>query len=67
MVEKLLCPVRFLALRRRTDPNWVIAVANINKIIANTYPHLLTTYGSPKIPDPITVLIIVVTVSRKSG
>jgi len=63
----LLCPVRFFALRRRTEPNWVMAVANKNTRIAKTYPHLLTTYGRPSIPDPITVFIIVVTVSKKSG
>ena len=41
------------------------AEANINTMITNTKPHLLTAKGSPNIADPITVLMIIITVSIK--
>jgi hypothetical protein len=49
------------------DPSWVTTVAMAKTMMANTYPHLLTVKGRPKIPDPMTVLMMVVTVSRKSN
>ena len=66
MVEKLLCPDRFLAFRSRMEPSWVTTVAKAKTSMAKMYPHLLTVKGSPRIPEPMTVLMMVVTVSRKS-
>jgi hypothetical protein len=48
------------------EPSWVTAVAKAKTMIAKTYPHLLTVKGRANIPDPMTVLMMVVTVSKKS-
>lgn len=66
-MEKLLCPERFLARRSRMELNCDRMVAATKTIDANTHPHLLTVKGSPRMPDPMTVLMMVVTVSRKSA
>ena len=44
----------------------MMAMIMMNIMRPSTYPSLLTVYGSDRIPAPITVFIIVVTVSRKS-
>lgn len=67
MVEKLLCPDRFFAFRSKIEPSWVTAVAKAKTIIAKMYPHLLTVNGRPNMPDPMTVLMMVVTLSKKSA
>jgi hypothetical protein len=65
-VVYLLCLDRFLALSRRTDPNWVTIPATTKTIDANTHPILLTVKGMARMPDPMTVLMMVVTVRPKS-
>lgn len=45
---------------------WMMIITNIKTIRLNTYPKRLTVRGRDRIPAPITVFIIVVTLSKKS-
>jgi hypothetical protein len=56
-----------LALSSRREPNWVRAAAARKTPVPKTQPNLLTVKGMERMPDPITVLMMVVMVSAKSG
>ena len=62
----MLCADKFFALKSKMALNCDRIVAATKMMDAKSHPHLLTVKGSPRIPDPITVLMMVVTVSRKS-
>jgi len=56
-----------LALRSRIEPNWAKDAAPRKIIVAKTHPILLTVKGIERIPEPITVLMMVVIVRPRSA
>ena len=50
----------------RIEPNCVRAAATKKTIVPKIQPILLTVNGMDRMPDPITVLMMVVIVSAKS-
>jgi len=62
----LLCPDKFLAFINKTAVKCVIEPTNTKIIIDSIKPNSLTEKGKLKIPAPITVLIIVTVVNKKS-
>ena len=66
ILAKLLCLERFFALRSITLPYWATEAARTKIRIPKRKPILAIVYGIAKIPDPMTVLTIVITVRKKS-
>ena len=58
---------RFLALSSRVQVNWMVVITTTNIITPNTYPKREIVKGKDRIPAPITVFMMVVTVSMKSS
>ena len=66
IVDKLLCRDRFFVFRSRTDPYWQTTPARRKIMVPKTYPILAMVKGMARMPDPITVLTMVITVRKKS-
>ena len=56
----------FFAFSNSRDPNWVNTAAPTKINEANIHPILATVKGIERMPEPITVLMMVVTVRHRS-